>query len=529
MSSPQASGYSEAGASHLRRALKGFVARSTSPNEDIDWNQYTLRQRGRMLYMSSPVAASAINTNRTKIIGTGLMLKSTIDREALGISAEAAKDWQRKAEREFCLWAEKKQNCDALGVNNFYGLQQLAVKAWLTSGDVFGLVKRYDKTPLNPYTLRIHMIEADRVSTPDQFIGARIGVTDGRNPDTGNEIHDGVEVDAQGQIVAYHICNAYPFQLRTDQVKWTRVEAYGKRTGMPNILHITDTERPDQYRGVTYLAPVIESLLNISRFTQSELMAALIQSFFTAWIVTETDTSDNPLNQVGYGDADEKIPDEPVSNLDTEYQMGPGTVTHLKPGEKIEFGNPNIPTAGFDVFLKTICRSIGAALEIPYDVLLKEFNASYSASRAALMEAWEAFRMRRKWITDAFCQPIYELWLSEAVSSGRIKAPGFFTDPALRAAWCGARWIGPVQGQLDPTKEVKADILAVEYGFKTHEQVTTEMGSGDWTENVEQLGVEKKLMKAACGTDQISEPDTTVRDEPENNDEEEDTDAESSH
>ena len=134
---PQAKGYSEAGASTTRRALKGFPPNSGSPNEDINRNNFTLRQRARMLYMAAPVAASAINTNRTKVVGTGLQLKSTVDREILGISSEAAKEWQKKTEAEFKLWAEKKQNCDALGLNNFAELQQLALKAWLMSGDVF--------------------------------------------------------------------------------------------------------------------------------------------------------------------------------------------------------------------------------------------------------------------------------------------------------------------------------------------------------------------------------------------------------
>ena len=102
---PQAKGYSEAGASMTRRALKGLTPRSGSPREDIDWNNFTLRQRGRMLYMSSPVATSAINTNRTKVVGVGLTLKSSVDREVLGISPEAAKEWQRRTEAEFSLWA----------------------------------------------------------------------------------------------------------------------------------------------------------------------------------------------------------------------------------------------------------------------------------------------------------------------------------------------------------------------------------------------------------------------------------------
>ena len=177
--------------------------------------------------------------------------------------------------------------------------------------------------------------------------------------------------------------------------------------------------------------------------------------------------------------------------------MGPGTVNHLAEGESVTFGNPSIPTAGFDKFVRNICRQIGAALEIPHDVLMKEFNASYSASRAALMEAWEAFRMRRKWLVDDLCQPVYEVWLAEAVALGRIKAPGFFVDPRIRAAWCGAHWIGPVQGHLDPVKEVKADIMAINEGLKTREMVTREYGSGDWYENVKQLHQENDAIRRA--------------------------------
>ncbi len=82
---PYAKGYSEAGASVTRRALKGFTPDSGSPNEDINRNNATLRQRSRMLYMASPVATSAINTNRTKVVGTGLTLKATVDRDLLGL------------------------------------------------------------------------------------------------------------------------------------------------------------------------------------------------------------------------------------------------------------------------------------------------------------------------------------------------------------------------------------------------------------------------------------------------------------
>ena len=98
---------------------------------------------------------------------------------------------------------------------------------------------------------------------------------------------------------------------------------------------------------------------------------------------------------------------------------------------------------------------------------------------------------------DDFCQPVYELWLAEAVAIGRIKAPGFFNDPAIKAAWCGARWIGPVQAQLDPTKEVTAAKMMVEEGFKTREQVTREMGGGDYETNAIQLARENQMLPKA--------------------------------
>ena len=502
------SGYSDAGASYSRRAMKGFTSKSISAQDDIDGNNGTLRQRARMLYMSSPVATSAINTNRTKVVGTGLSLQSSIDSALLGMNPDKALDWKKRTESEFALWAEKKQNCDALGMNNFAALQQLALKSWLLSGDVFALVKRADPTPANPYTLRLHLIEADRVSTPHAWtsMGATHvyksteGTVPKGKPGAGNKVYDGVEVDGSGQVVAYYICSGYPNGRNRQDLKWTRVKAYGSKTGLPNILHIMDAERPDQYRGVPYLAQVIEPLLQLRRYTESELMAALVQSFFTAWIVTETDQTMIPINEVGQGSIaglPSENPGDGVSDDANEYEMGPGSVTHLKAGEKIEFGNPNIPTAGFETFVKTMCRMVGSGLELPYDVLIKEYNSSYSASRGALLEAWAAFKMRRAWFVDDFCQPVYELWLAEAVARGRIKAPGFFDDPLVRNAWSGASWIGPVQESLDPLKEAKAAVLMINQGIKTRTEVTMEQTGGDWNSNMEQLALENAALKEA--------------------------------
>ena len=324
-------------------------------------------------------------------------------------------------------------------------MQQLALSSWLVSGDVFAVVKQYEPTLLTPYSLRLHLIEADRVATPTTSgIITPMLLTTGKAAN-GNTIYDGVEVNDDGQIEAYHIRSTYPFELGSTTTTWARVQAYGERTGLPNILHVMESERPDQYRGVSYLAQVIEPLLQLRRYTESELTAAVVESFFTAFIKTEAGAGDNPFNEVG-----SSLPE--VSRDPNEYEMGPGQINIMEPGEDVTFADPKRPASGFNTFLRAICEQVGAALEIPADLLLKSFNSSYSASRAALMEAWKAFRMRRKWFVDDFCTPVYEIWLSEAVARGRISAPGFFADPAIRAAYLGAEWIGPSQGQLDPTE-----------------------------------------------------------------------------
>ena len=171
----------------------------------------------------------------------------------------------------------------------------------------------------------------------------------------------------------------------------------------------------------------------------------------------------------------------------------------LEPGEDVTFGSPTHPNTGFDTFMRSLCEQVGACLEIPADLLLMSFNASYSASRAALLEAWKGFRMRRNWLTDDFCRPVYELWLTEAVARGRISAPGFLTDPIIRQAYLGSEWIGPSQGQLDPTKEVQAAVMAIENGLSNHEAEAEKLNGSQFYANAEKLAAENERLKAANG------------------------------
>lgn len=118
------------------------------------------------------VGDGALKTCRTNVIGSGLRLKSQIDYEALGMDEEAARDLERKIEREFSLWADSTA-CDLERLDNFYELQQLAFLNWLMSGDVIATLPVTKRANM-PYDLRICLIEADRLSNPNGIVDPHI-------------------------------------------------------------------------------------------------------------------------------------------------------------------------------------------------------------------------------------------------------------------------------------------------------------------------------------------------------------------
>ena len=487
-------GYSETGASYTRKATKGFTAQSGSPNEDINYNNQTLRERSRLLCMSGGLALSAVKTNRTNVIGCGLILKSAIDNDVLNLTPEQVKTWQNNIEKEFALWAENKNNCDAIAMNDYYKIQQLVFYSTMLNGDCFTLVQHDENsvTTMSPYSLRLNVIEADRIQTPNSAsLNGVLTSTDGINQETENKIYDGVEVNQVGKVVAYHIRNTYRNEFSTDIPEWQRVESVGKETGLPNVIHtMADVERAGQYRGAPYLAPVIEMLLQIRRYTDAELMAAVVESCFTAFVTTESKADEVPFNKVDQGEP-------PIETSEDEYEMGPGNINILKAGENVIFGDPKRPAGGFQNFVEAVAMQIGATLEVSNEILLKKFNSSYSAARAALLEFWKVAKMRREWFVSEFCRPTYELFVYEAVARGRVKAPGFFKDPIIRQAWLGAEFIGPSQGTLDPVKEITAEILACENGFSTRTESAIRLNGSEFYKNTASLRDENNALSEA--------------------------------
>ncbi len=470
------SGYGNYGASGTKKSVIGWTHGGGSHREDIEDNIDPLRQRSRDLYYGgSNIATGAIKRLRTNTIGVGLHLKTSLNEEILKIPPEQARELEETIEREFAHWADS-TNCDMERLDNFYQLQQLALLNALLSGDSFALMSTTKRTG-SLYDLRIELIEADRVSTPDK---ERV------NP----LFCEGVEKNEAGEVVAYHISKFHPLSfVERNPREWVRVTAYGERTGRKNILHIMNRERIGQVRGVPFLSPVIETIKQLGRYTEAEVLAAVVNGLFTVFIEKESASDDVPFG--------ESVPEE--LQVDTEdegsIELAPGAVIDLGEGEKANMVNPGRPNQNFDPFVIAVIKQIGAALEIPYEILIMAFNSNYSASRAAILEFFKVVKMYRSWFVTDFCQPIYEEWLSEAVAKGRIKAPGFFNDPIIKTAYCSAEWSGPSAGQLDPTKEVQAADLRVQGGYSTREREARELTGTDFYKNVKQRKREEELLK----------------------------------
>jgi len=351
----------------------------------------------------------------------------------------------------------------------------------LLSGDcptLFPLLPR----PNTMFDFRLRILEGDRIMNPPTATYA---------PSLNVNIFNGVELNANGELIAYHIAQYHPLAFfrfpRVLTGQTYRVPAFGAKTGRRNLAFLIRPERPEQRRGVPILAVCLELLKQMGRYTDATVLAAVIQSYFTAFI-----TADFPDPNIFESLLTDEQKQEVLNFNPYNVQLGPGIVNFMRPGHSVNFAHPTQPQANFGEFTIAVAKFIGSALGIPYEVLLKQYNASYSASRAALLDFWKRVRKWRALMIDQFCQPCYEEWLNDAISLGRIvNFKGGFDDPLVRRAMLRCQWTGASAGSLDPQKEVAAADLKVTCGFSTIERETAELNGSNYRDNVRQQSTEQ--------------------------------------
>lgn len=469
-----------------RKAMQEWQPSSGSALADQLDQQDTLRARSRDLVRNAPIATAAANTSATNIVGTGLRLSSEVDADYLGLGGDEAKQKQTELER---LWRVVKDDLEWEGDVNQTGLQSLVWRAIFESGDVLA-IRRSRLDPGNVVATKVQIIEGDRVSNPDYQMDTKL-------------VAGGVESDGTGRTVAFHVMNRHPGDLLFEETTtWNRVPKQG-RNGIALSRLIFEKRRPGQRRGVPALAPIMEPLRQISRLTDYELMSSVVSAMFTVFVKSEqSPTGGLPVAPVG-----ETTP----TNAGDVFMPGGGAVIDLQPNEDIIIADPKRPNGAFAPFFEALVAQIGSAIEIPYEALMHRYQNSYSAARAAVLDAYRFWLTRRDFLAKNFCQVVYEWVVWDAVVRGQIVLPGFLTDPMARRAWLGSSWIGSEITQINPTDDVEASLKKIDGGLSTRKIEAARLMGLDWDKDIQPQREREKEILERAGMDTATAPAAPVQ------------------
>lgn len=457
-------------AARIDRTNRTWRVSKGMADEELLKDLPSLRNYSRDSYKNNTVGRGAILTVNTNTIGRGLNMQCVVDASTLGMNEVQHEEFCNDIEKKWKTYANSTE-CDAENKSNLNDIGRLAQLTYLQAGEVYVTLPFIERKN-SVYKLRVKLSDPESVYSP-------IGKTDAN-------LRDGIQLDDNGQEIGYYFKkNEASSSWNND---WVFVKAIGNETGRKNVLHIYKQERPGQTHGIPLLAPVLKKLKQRDRYTDTELAGSIVSNMFTVFIKSnKAEASNSPLvsSQTKAGKLAEGI----------DYKLGNGAVVPLDPDETIELANPTRPNSQFEAFLQANLKEIGIALQIPYEILAKQFMASYSASRAARLEAWKYFIAEREFFVNKFYQPIYEEWFTVEVLNGRINAPGFFTDYLKKWAYLKTNWIGDGMGQIDEVKAVLAADMRVESNYSTGQEETSQMNGGDYAANIRKRLQETKKLK----------------------------------
>ncbi len=417
---------------------QGFAEVSSVDDDELLRSLTEFRDKSRHLDKSECLARAATENFVTNVVSDGLRPQSKIDHRFIGISEEAARDFERQAEKIFELHTDTRE-IDFRRVQTFSQMQATIMRAVLIDGDCLA-VRRFKPRKRSILGTTVQLIGGDRLRTP---LHGSIAA----------DIREGVELDSDGEPLAYHVLNRKgPFNMALETVRIPRYDD----NDIPLSLLIHASRLPGQSRGEPFLAPVVDRFRQLERYTDAEIRASVLNAFYAAFITTETPSE---VDQRRMSALPEQLR---PSEVRTQKKFGPegGLMMELLKGEKVDTSAPGRPNANFEPFVQAVTKMISIGLGLPPEVLTQHFQSSYSAARGAILEAWKAYKVRRAWLVCEFCQPVYEWIITEAVLRGMLKAPGF-ENPFKRRLYLASEWIGSTMSSIDPLKDAKADEVKI--------------------------------------------------------------------
>jgi len=482
-----ASGFSHSAASLTKPIFKGWEFTGGSPDDDIVANLPVMRQRCRQIGMEDPVFSGMYETLSSYTVGTGLIPQPVPDEDYLienGVSKDVIKKFKSDVLRCWEAFAEK-PHCDVYHRDNLYELMDLACRAADESGDVFVTMPRFERHNAL-FDLKIQVVEADCVADPDSTQRLEAEMRE-------HDIFGGVEISQWGEVKGYWFYTGHPLAKRRHTFihddrkfpRWVFIPAYGVETGEPLVLHIMHSIRPGQRRGIPILAPSLEMALMLSQYMKAETIKARIQAIFTLVV-----TSENP--DVAVGEM-ENMEGDKLTGSEDLIALGNGIVQYARPGEKIESVNPSSPTTNYGPFMETGLTIIGSST-LPYEMLMKKYGQSFSATKAANAIATTKFQIRRGRFVGDFCQPILVAMEDEAILKGYVNAPGYFDNPLMRLAWQRCKWSGIGMPQVDLKDAIETSEKAIALALSTASEQASQLNGSNYMDN---LAVRAREIEAA--------------------------------
>lgn len=466
------------GASHSDLAFSGWHPSQSSADAALLPELGTLSSRSLDLTRNNGLVSGGMQTMRDNIIGAVLRLSSRPDYRLLGWTPEQAREWGNITEAHFRSWADTTE-CDAALTLNLLGLTTQALTSGMTTGDAVAL-PLWRPRPGMIWNTRLSLIASARLATPPGLAGME-------------RMREGIEFDTDGAPVAYHFQKAHPGDApyltgseAMDLTRWERVPAFTE-WGRRRVVHLHDKEQTGQSRGKPILAAVMREFHMAGKYSQNELQASMANSLVAAFLESNMDQHSS---EELFGDAPREAWETSMEQAQSIRKLEGAAIIPLPAGAKVSPFTPGRPNVAFEAFMLAVLRNIAAGLNIPYELLVKDFSkTNYSSARAALLEAWRYFHGRRRWLTDYWLRPIYELWLEEAVNGGVIEAPGFYEK---RYAYTRCRFIFGGRGYVDPVKEAEAAQMRMETGLSTMEDECAEQGK-DYEEVLDQQRIEAQM------------------------------------
>ena len=450
------------GASHSRLYHDWSVG-AYHPDRETQWALRDLRARARDLVKNNPYATGIVEAFADNVIGwdQGIRLKPANQ------VPEVAEGVQTINDRIAAAWVEwgMPKTASADGFDSWLELQRLIVKTWVADGEVF-IRKR--KGFNNAWGYAVQLIDADHLDESYNIPPDANGV----------EVRMGVQINRDGRALGYWFWPRHPQgPMGHDAMPREFVPA-------EEIEHFFIRYRPGQTRGFSLFAPVLTTVKMIDGITEAELVATRLAAAKMGFITNMTPEAINSyaerlrlLNEDA-GDDDEVSP--------RVYDIEPGLMEELLPGQGFEGFDPTHPNSALDVFLKLMLRGVArgfsvSALTVTGDVS----DANFSSMRAGLLPERDHWRVLQTIFAVKVSRPIYLGWLSIASLTAFLPLPGAWQNYAAHE-WKprGWKWV-------DPLKDLLALELGIALGVDTRTRGASAQGL-DYEKNIDELAAEER-------------------------------------